>query len=94
MKPTTPRKSILLPAMIAGTLIVAPAAAFAAPMVGDMLGKSETDIRTALEQQGLIVDEIEMEDGVFEVEVADNGEDFEFEVDAATGQIIKIDKDD
>ena len=60
---------------------------------GDQLGTTEAEIRDMLVAQGYTVDEIEAEDGGFEVEVMRDGTAFEIEV-AASGEITEIELED
>ena len=64
--------------LIAGAV---PAAAFAAVAVGDKIGVSDEEIRSALEAEGYILEEIEREDGEIEAEVVLNGTEFEITID-------------
>lgn len=61
---------------------------------GDMLGKTETEITTALEALGANIDEIESEDGEIEVELTLDGVAYEVEVDLTTGLIAEVEMDD
>lgn len=61
---------------------------------GAVIGKSEAEIRLALEQQNYVIDEIEMEDGTYEVEVTLNDREMELEIDANTGEILEIETED
>ncbi len=87
-------KRFARPAAIAAALAVAPGLALAGLSVGDSMGKTETEIRAALEKQGYTVMEIETEDGMVEAEVALNGKEYEIEVDAKTGAVVEIELED
>ncbi|MEP0518768.1 MAG: PepSY domain-containing protein [Hyphomicrobiales bacterium] len=78
----------------AGAVLLGPAIAVTAPAVGDVLGTDEASIRSALEAQGYVVDEFEIEDGEIEVEVAMNDIEMEIEINAETGAIVEIETDD
>ncbi|MFL4470327.1 PepSY domain-containing protein [Tateyamaria armeniaca] len=78
---------------ILATLLV-PAAAFAGLDVGQMLGTTEDEIRTALTGMGYDVHDIELEDGEIEAEVTLDGVAFEIEVAIYTGLVTEIERDD
>lgn len=61
---------------------------------GDMLGKTDIEIITALEALGASIDEVETEDGEIEVEFTFEGNQYEVEVDTATGLIAEIEDED
>ena len=82
------------PAAVAATLSLAPGLALAGLSVGDSMGKTETEIRASLEKQGYTVNEIEIEDGMVEAEVALNGKEYEIEVDPKTGTVVEIELED
>lgn len=81
-------KSALLAALLA------PAAAFAGLDVGQSLGTTEADVRTALTSMGYEVQEIEIEDGEIEAEVTLDGVAYEVEVAMDTGLVLEIEVDD
>ncbi|MFK8036081.1 MAG: PepSY domain-containing protein [Hyphomicrobiales bacterium] len=87
-------KNVALASAFAGALLLAPALAASAPVVGDVLGTDEATIRTSLEAQGYVIDEFEKEDGEIEVEVAMNDTELEIKIDAETGAVLEIDSDD
>lgn len=86
MNPTT--KLTLLAALMI------PGAAIAAVSEGDMLGTTEADVQAALEAQGYVVTEIELENDEIEAEVTLDGAAFEIEVAVATGMVLEIEADD
>ena len=79
-------------AFLAG--IILPGMALAQISEGDMLGKTEADIRSALETQGYTVTEFEIEDGEIEVEAMADGQAYEFEVSPETGMVLEIELED
>ena len=87
-------KSIAAASMVTGALLLGPVMAASEPVVGDVLGTKEIEIRKALEDQGYVVEEFEVEDGEIEVEVALNGQEFEIEIDPATGAVLEIEAED
>lgn len=54
--------------------------------------KSKEDITRILESQGYKIKEIELDDGVYEVDAYQNGKKFEIKLDL-TGKILKIEED-
>ncbi|MEP3277769.1 MAG: PepSY domain-containing protein [Stappiaceae bacterium] len=79
---------------VALAFVTAPTLALAEISVGDSVGKTEVEIRSALTKQGYSVEEIEQEDGKFEAEVALNGEKFEIEIDPQSGDVLEVEIDD
>lgn len=57
---------------------------------GASVGKTESEIKFALEKQNYVVEEIELEDGVYEVEVTLDNKEMEIEIDANTGIILEV----
>ena len=78
--------------LIAALLI--PSAALAQINVGDRLGTSEMAIQAALEAQGYVVTEIEIEDGEIEVEAMSEGQAYEFEVSPESGLVLEASLED
>ncbi|AZV79821.1 PepSY domain-containing protein [Parasedimentitalea marina] len=74
-------------------LIGAPALAMANITVGDSLSTDEAEIRTMVEAQGYTVQDIEVEDGEFEVEVLLDGVESELVIDMTTGMVTEIETD-
>lgn len=66
----------------------------AAIMAGDVIGTDEAQIRSALESNGYIVNEIEREDDEIEVEAHLDGQEFEIELSATTGTVLEIELED
>jgi uncharacterized membrane protein YkoI len=64
--------------------------ALAAVSVGDTLGTTEEDIRSALTAEGYTVEEIETEDGEIEAEVTLDGQEMDVVVDARSGQVLEM----
>lgn len=75
-------------------LIAAPAVAFAAVSVGDVIGTTEAEIRANLESEGYVITEIEFEDDEIEVEVIYEGKELEIELAVDTGAIVEIELED
>ncbi len=74
--------------------LVIPGAAFAQMNVGDVLGSTEAEILSAVEAQGYVVNEIEIEDGDIEVEAVLDGKTYEIEVSSKSGMVLEIELDD
>lgn len=62
--------------------------------VGDVLGTSVEDVRSALVSRGYDVTEIEVEDDEIEAEVKQADVAFEIEIDPTTGAVTEIEQDD
>jgi hypothetical protein len=77
----------VIPAFLALSLTLA-APAVAAPV-------NIEDVRVMAFDKGIVeIDEVELDDGVWEVEGYDaNGHEIEMKVEAATGRIIKLKRD-
>ncbi len=86
--------SIVASAVVAVALALPASLAMAAAMPGDYAGKTESEITTALEQQGYEVRKIEMGDGFLEAYTLLDGARFEIFVDPRTGTIYEIKEDD
>lgn len=76
--------------LAAASIAVSSVFAFANLEKGALVGKTESEIRFALEKQNYKVKEIELEDGVYEVEVILDGQEMEFEIDPKTGVILEV----
>ena len=77
-----------IPAFLAlGLALIAPAAAQPVNI---------EDVRALAFDKGIVkIEEVELDDGLWEVEGYDaNGHEIEMKVDAASGQIIKLGRDD
>ncbi|WP_120501193.1 PepSY domain-containing protein [Roseovarius sp. EL26] len=83
-------KTLLLAALLL------PGAALAQFSVGDDIGTTETEVRAALEAQGYVVSEIEIEieDGNIEADAVKAGQSFEIEVSTETGLVLAFYEDD
>ncbi|WP_170762830.1 PepSY domain-containing protein [Ruegeria lacuscaerulensis] len=81
---------------LTGLIVTAPALAFANVGLGDKLGTSEAEIRSALEAQGYQIEEIEFEDGEIEVELSKDGVETELVLTETDGVVtaIEIEEDD
>jgi hypothetical protein len=75
-------------------LLASTGIALAAVAVGDSLGTSEEDIRSALTAQGYEVQEIEAEDGEIEAEVSLDGKTMEVVVDAQSGLVLEMEPEE
>ena len=82
-------KTLTLVTLLIGT----PALASANISVGDTVGTDEAEIRTMVEAQGYTVQDIEIEDGEFEVEVLMDGVESELAIDMVTGMVTEIETD-
>ena len=80
--------------LLSAGLIAAPVLAIAAVNPGDTLGVSESEIRTALEAKGYVVEEFEFEDDEVEVEASLNGVLYEIEISPQTGEVLEVEEDD
>ena len=76
------------------TATLVPSIAFAAVSVGDTVGKTQEEIRTALEKQGYQVREIEVEHNEIEVEATLDGTALEIEITPENGMVVGIEIDD
>ena len=81
---------------LSGLIATAPVLALANVGLGDKLGTSETEIRTALEAQGYQIEEIEFEDAEIEVELRKDGVETELVLTKTDGTVtaIEIEQDD
>ncbi len=62
--------------------------------VGSYLGKTEAEVRTALEAKGFAVTEVEIEKDELEFDVKKDGKAYEIEVDPSTGKITETELED
>lgn len=62
--------------------------------VGSYLGKTEAEVRSALEAKGFVITEVEVEKDELEVEVKKDGKTYEIEVDPASGNISETELED
>ncbi|MEX0318000.1 MAG: PepSY domain-containing protein [Ruegeria sp.] len=79
---------------LTSAIIAVPALAFAGFAVGDKLGTDEATIRAKLEEQGYIVQEIEVEGDEIEVEVLKDGVETELELSLADGTVTEIETEE
>ncbi|NOC92084.1 MULTISPECIES: PepSY domain-containing protein [unclassified Ruegeria] len=81
---------------LTGLIATAPVLALANVGLGDKLGTSEADIRTALEAQGYQIEEIEFEGGKIEVELTKDGVETELVLSDTDGVVtaIELEEDD
>ena len=83
----------ILPVAFAACIILGPAAAFAQVKVGSTLGTTIGQIATALERDGYLVTEAEIDGNKIEVEITSGTGKFEIEVDIATGEVLSFEDD-
>lgn len=81
-------------ALCATAFLATTIAAHAEFTVGDIVGTTEEAIISALEAKGHMVEEVELEDMEFEVELSMNGEEIELLIDSETGKIVEIESDE
>ncbi len=84
----------LKPLALTGLILTAPAIAAAQYGVGDTIGKTDAEIRAAMEAEGYVVQDIEREDGEIEVEVLIDGVETEFVLAATDGTLLEIEVED
>ncbi|CTQ59258.1 hypothetical protein LA5095_03079 [Roseibium album] len=75
-------------------LLASMGVAAAAVSLGDNLGTTEDDVRSALTSQGYTVEEVETEDGKLEAEVTLDGQEMEVVVDASSGLVLEVELED
>lgn len=77
---------------LALALTVAPLAALAMPVVGDVVGTNPTDATAALKAMGCTVTEFAAEDGKIEAKCTDDatGKAMEVYIDPASGAVAEI----
>lgn len=75
-------------------LALIPAAALAAPMVGDTVGTTPEDVTTNLQNAGYEVREIEVDDDELEAVILADGQLLELEISPDTGMITEIELED
>ena len=73
--------------------MMAPTLAMAGFTLGDTLPTTEEALRAELGNQGYVVEEVEIEDGMLEVEALKDGVEYEILVDAQTGEIVEAEKE-
>ena len=76
--------------------LIAPLAAFAMPVVGDIVGTDPVAAKAALETAGCLVDKFEAEDGKIEAKCKDSvtGAMMEVYIDPASGAVVEIKAED
>lgn len=94
MKKLLPIALIATPLFAAFTFATISNAAVQGMAEGDMLGKTEAEITTALETLGAQIEKIESETDEIEVELTLDGVAYEVEVDLTTGLIADVEMDD
>ncbi|MES0882820.1 PepSY domain-containing protein [Roseibium sp. SCP14] len=90
----TPFNSTAITLLSATGLIASMGTALAAVSIGDSLGTTEADIRSALTAQGYTVEEFETEDGKLEAEVMKDGQEMEVVIDAKSGLVLELEPED
>jgi len=66
----------------------------AEPVIGERIGTTMAEIERTLVDKGYRVREIEREDGRFEVYIIDNGKRYELKIDATSGEVVRIERED
>lgn len=89
-----PFNSAAITLLSATGLIASMGVALAAVSLGDNLGTTEADIRSALTSQGYTVEEFETEDGKLEAEVMKDGQEMEVVIDAKSGLVLELEQED
>jgi ribosome biogenesis SPOUT family RNA methylase Rps3 len=83
-------KTLTLTTLLAAT----PVLVLANVSLGDKLGTDEAAIRSAMEAQGYVVEEIEFEDGEIEVELVKDGVETELVLSKSDGVVTAIEIED
>lgn len=65
----------------------------AAVINGDIVGVTESDIRTNLTNSGYLVESIEFDDDEIEIEATLDGLVYEIELSSTTGSVIEIEQE-
>jgi hypothetical protein len=73
--------------------VMAPTLAMAGFTLGDTMPTTEEALRAQLTGQGYVVEEVEIDDGMLEVEATKDGVEFELVIKPNTGEIIKIEQE-
>jgi len=77
--------------LLASALAFSPFAAFAMPVVGDVVGTNPDDAKAAIAAKGCAVSEFEAEDGKVEAICKDEaGKTFEVVIDPKSGAVTEI----
>ena len=84
----------IVTAIAGAALLVVSTQAQAAVTVGDVVGKTEAEVRTQLEAAGYTVNEIEVERDEIEAEVTLDGVALEIEIDPTSGAVTEVEADD
>lgn len=79
-----------LAALLFAALAAAPAAA---QQVGDRLGLTIGEVASALEAQGHVVRDADLERDHIEVETRRDGVEWDIEVSRETGRVIRVERD-
>ncbi|MFA3917320.1 PepSY domain-containing protein [Ruegeria hyattellae] len=83
-------KTLTLTTLLAAT----PVLVLANVSLGDKLGTDEAAIRSAMEAQGYVVEEIEFENGEIEVELVKDGVETELVLSKSDGVVTAIEIED
>ena len=78
----------------AALIAAVPALSFADITSGQVVGLTDAEITQSLAAEGFEVLEIEREDDELEVEVMRDGQEFELELDPATGVLLAMEAED
>jgi uncharacterized membrane protein YkoI len=73
--------------------LLAPSLAMAGFTLGDTMPSTEDALRAALSGQGYVVEEIEIDDGMLEVEVTKDGIEYELVIKPDTGELVEIEQE-
>ena len=84
--------NLLLVLALAAAPVVLPLAAFALPVVGDIVGTNPDDAKAALDKAGCPVGDFEAEDGKIEAKCTDVATDkgVEIYIDPKTGAVAEV----
>jgi Peptidase propeptide and YPEB domain len=90
------KTSFTLALALATVSFAAPMAAFAMPVLGDIVGTNPADATAALEAAGCTVTEFEAEDGKIEAKCTDvaTSKAMEVYIDPKTGAVVDIKSED
>lgn len=86
------KSSLILAMALSTAVFAAPIAAFALPVVGDIVGTNPKDATAALEKVGCKVDAFEAEDGKIEAKCTDTATSkmVEIYIDPKTGAVADV----
>ena len=73
--------------------VMAPSLAMAGFTLGDTLPSTEEALRAELSGQDFVVEEVEIDDGMLEVEATKDGIEYELVIKPDTGEIVEIEQE-